>query len=125
MHARDYVRDGLVLLGDAAHAIHPLAGQGANLGFLDAEALCREWVRASRIGESTGALSTLRRFQRQRQAHNLAAMSAMEGFKRLFGSDHPVPVLLRNAGLGWLNRSRLAKRPLIRAAMGELGTGVD
>lgn len=124
-HASEYIQDNLALLGDAAHAIHPLAGQGVNLGFLDAEALCREWVRARERGLSTGDRNTLRRYQRQRQAHNLAAMSAMEGFKRLFGSSHPAPVLLRNAGLNLLNRSRLAKWPLMKAAMGELGTGVD
>lgn len=124
-HATDYIQDNLALLGDAAHAIHPLAGQGVNLGFLDAEALCKEWLRARERGLSPGDRNVLRRYQRQRQAHNLAAMSAMEGFKRLFGSTHPAPVLLRNAGLNLLNRSRLAKWPLMKAAMGELGTGVE
>lgn len=125
LHARHYIQEHVALLGDAAHAIHPLAGQGVNLGFLDAEALCREWLRARKLGLSPGELSTLRRYQRQRQAHNLAAMTAMEGFKRLFGSSHPAPVLLRNTGLNWLNGSRLAKWPLMKAAMGELGTGIE
>lgn len=121
MHARQYWQGRVVLLGDAAHAIHPLAGQGVNLGFLDAEALGAVWDQAHARGQSLGDASTLRRFQRRRQAHNLAAMAAMEGFKRLFGTDHPAPVLLRNRGLNWVNRLALAKRPLIRAAMGEFG----
>ena len=119
MHARQYWQGRVVLLGDAAHAIHPLAGQGVNLGFLDAEALSDVWGQAHARGQSLGDAWTLRRFQRRRQTHNLAAMAAMEGFKRLFGTDHPVPVLLRNRGLNWVHRLPLAKRPLIRAAMGE------
>ncbi len=123
MHAKRYWRGRVVLLGDAAHAIHPLAGQGVNLGFLDAEALSREWVEAKNQGRSTGDAWTLRRFQRKRQAHNLAAMATMEGFKRLFGTDHPAPVLLRNHGLALFDRFTLAKRPLIHAAMGEFTGG--
>lgn len=121
MHAREYWRNRVVLLGDAAHAIHPLAGQGVNLGFQDAEALADVWGQARQQGLSLGDAWTLRRFQRRRQAHNLSAMAAMEGFKRLFGTDHPAPVLLRNRGLNWINRLPLAKRPLIQAAMGEFG----
>jgi len=120
MHARQYWQGRVVLLGDAAHAIHPLAGQGVNLGFQDAEVLSEVWQQARSGGLSPGDPWILRRYQRRRQAHNLAAMAAMEGFKRLFGTDHPAPVLLRNRGLNWVNRLPLAKRPLIQAAMGEL-----
>lgn len=118
MHSLDYIDQRLVLLGDAAHAIHPLAGQGVNLGFRDAEVLAEEWGRAHRLGLSPGDSNVLRRYQRRRQSHNLATMAAMEGFKRLFASHHPMAVLARNLGMNGINGSRLAKRPLIEAAIG-------
>ncbi|MFG1497640.1 UbiH/UbiF/VisC/COQ6 family ubiquinone biosynthesis hydroxylase [Saccharospirillum sp. HFRX-1] len=118
MHSLDYIQDRLVLLGDAAHAIHPLAGQGVNLGFRDAEVLAQEWGRAHRLQLSPGDSAVLRRYQRRRQTHNLTTMAAMEGFKRLFGSDHPAAVLGRNLGLSGLQRLSWAKRPFIEAAIG-------
>lgn len=118
MHSLDYIQHRLVLLGDAAHAIHPLAGQGVNLGFRDAKVLAQEWGRAQRLQLSPGDSTVLRRYQRQRQTHNLGTMAAMEGFKRLFGSDHPAAVLARNMGLSGLQRLPWAKRPLIEAAIG-------
>lgn len=118
MHSKHYIAPRLVLVGDAAHALHPLAGQGVNLGFQDAATLAAEWHRARMRGEDPGSERTLRRYQRQRQGHNLAAMAAMEGFKRLFGSDHPLAVLGRNWGMSQLNRLSLAKRPLISTALG-------
>ncbi|PTY39007.1 hypothetical protein BGP77_09655 [Saccharospirillum sp. MSK14-1] len=118
MHSLDYIQDRLVLLGDAAHAIHPLAGQGVNLGFRDADVLAQEWGRAKRLHLSPGESAVLRRYQRRRQTHNLTTMAAMEGFKRLFGSDHPAAVLTRNLGLSGLQRLPWAKRPFIEAAIG-------
>ncbi len=118
MHSKAYIAPRLVLVGDAAHALHPLAGQGVNLGFQDAATLAAEWHRAHQRGEDPGSERTLRRYQRQRQGHNLAAMAAMEGFKRLFGSDHPLAVLSRNWGMSQLDRLPLAKRPLISTALG-------
>ncbi|WP_394169945.1 UbiH/UbiF/VisC/COQ6 family ubiquinone biosynthesis hydroxylase [Saccharospirillum alexandrii] len=118
MHSKAYIAPRLVLVGDAAHALHPLAGQGVNLGFQDAATLAAEWQRSHRRGEDPGSERTLRRYQRQRQGHNLAAMAAMEGFKRLFGSDHPLAVLSRNWGMSQLDRLPLAKRPLISTALG-------
>ncbi len=120
MHSKRYIAPRLVLVGDAAHALHPLAGQGVNLGFQDAATLASEWHRASQRGEDPGSERTLRRYQRQRQGHNLGAMAAMEGFKRLFGSDHPLAVLSRNWGMSQLDRLSLAKRPLIRTALGRV-----
>lgn len=117
MHSLDYIQHRLVLLGDAAHAIHPLAGQGVNLGFRDAQVLAEEWARAHQLGVSVGDSRVLRRYQRRRQTHNLGTMAAMEGFKRLFGSHHPIAVLARNVGLAGLQRSRWAKRPFIEAAI--------
>lgn len=120
MHAKDYYKGRLVLLGDAAHAIHPLAGQGANLGFQDAKALSDEWARAHKYRLDLGERSIMRRYQRQRQTHNLAAMAAMDGFKRLFQSDQPLAVLARNIGMSQFNRHPLIKRPMMLAATGQL-----
>ncbi len=120
MHSKHYIAPRLVLVGDAAHALHPLAGQGVNLGFQDAATLASEWHRARQRGEDPGSERTLRRYQRQRQGHNPGAMAAMEGFKRLFGSDHPLAVLSRNWGMSQLDRLSLAKRPLIRTALGRV-----
>ena len=120
MHSKSYLAPRMVLLGDAAHAIHPLAGQGVNLGFQDAEILAAEWQRAAHRGEDPGNERILRRYQRQRKGHNLAAMAAVEGFKRLFGSHHPLAVLGRNWGMTQLDRYSLVKRPLIRTALGSV-----
>lgn len=118
MHAVDYVQPGLALIGDAAHTIHPLAGQGINMGLLDARVLAEELQRAVRRGLSVGDPQVLGRYQRRRKGHNLLMMAAMEGFKRLFASRQPAVLLARNAGLQWLQPREALKRPLIRAAMG-------
>lgn len=118
MHAVDYVRTGIALVGDAAHTIHPLAGQGINLGLLDARVLAEELLRGARRGLGPGDASVLNRYQRRRKGHNLAMMAAMEGFKRLFESRRPALMMSRNTGLGWLQGQEWLKRPLIRSAMG-------
>lgn len=118
MHAVDYIRSGLALVGDAAHTIHPLAGQGINLGLLDARVLAEELLRAQRRGLGVGDTQVLERYQRRRKGHNLLMMAAMEGFKRLFASRQPGLLMARNAGIDWLQRREAFKRPLIRAAMG-------
>jgi len=117
-HAVDYVLPGLALVADAAHTLHPLAGQGINMGFLDvavlAEEVCSNVVKDLHPAETMG----LRRYQRRRKGHNLLMMSAMEGFKRLFGAE-PMPVrLLRNTGMGILNGHYLAKGQILQHAMG-------
>lgn len=98
-HARQYFQPGIVLIGDAAHSIHPLAGQGVNLGFGDVVALRDEIQRALQRQIPLQDLSILRRYQRQRLGDNLAMMAAMEGFKRLFGQRSPAVAWLRNAGM--------------------------
>lgn len=117
-HAADYVVHRVALLGDAAHTIHPLAGQGANLGFADVAALVDEVERAMTRGNDIGELSTLRRYQRRRKPDNLATMVAMEGFKRLFGADNLGLRLLRNLGLTKLNGIRPLKNTIIKKSMG-------
>jgi len=117
-HAVDYISPQLALLGDAAHTIHPLAGQGVNLGLLDVEALSREISRASLRGLSLCDISILRRYQRQRKKHNLDIMLLMEGFKRLFGSRNLAVRWLRNSGLKSIDRIKPIKNWLARQAMG-------
>lgn len=117
-HAKDYVIPRVVLVGDAAHSIHPLAGQGANLGFSDIEVLAEEIARAIERDIDLGDLSILKRYQRRRKPENLATMAAMEGFKRLFAADLPAVRLLRNRGMSTLNEISPIKNQLIKIAMG-------
>lgn len=117
-HAIDYVMPRIALLGDAAHSIHPLAGQGANLGFSDALVLAEEITRAYKRQLDLGDLLVLKRYQRRRKPENLAAMAAMEGFKRLFGAQNSTLRLIRNYGLSAVNGLGAIKNKLIKQAMG-------
>ncbi len=117
-HAVDYVQPGVVLVGDAAHAIHPLAGQGVNLGFADVAVLVEELGRAMERGLAFNHPSALERYQRRRKPANLAMMAAMEGFKRLFDPAPPWVRVLRNDGMNLLDRLAPVKNRLIRQAMG-------
>ncbi|WP_075184866.1 UbiH/UbiF/VisC/COQ6 family ubiquinone biosynthesis hydroxylase [Teredinibacter haidensis] len=117
-HAVDYICPGLALIGDAAHTIHPLAGQGANLGFYDVQALADEIVRACQRNIPLSEDSILRRFQRARKSHNLSAMLLMEGFKRLFSTDDPAIRWARNVGMSLVNKQALLKRQLAKLASG-------
>ncbi|HBS41126.1 MAG TPA: 2-octaprenyl-3-methyl-6-methoxy-1,4-benzoquinol hydroxylase [Oceanospirillales bacterium] len=117
-HARNYYSHGVVLAGDAAHTIHPLAGQGVNLGFKDAEVLAEEILRAYRMGLSPGEDAVLARYQRRRQGDNLATMATMEGFKRLFAADQPLVRLLRNEGMRIFDRVMPLKKQAMIKAMG-------
>lgn len=117
-HALDYFKDRIVLVGDAAHSIHPLAGQGANLGLSDANVLARELIRATAAGRDPADPVVLSRYQRQRKPHNLAMMLMMEGFKRLY-ADRPLPLRwLRNVGMKTVDHWPMIKHQLIREAMG-------
>lgn len=117
-HAVDYVRPNIALVGDAAHTIHPLAGQGVNLGFMDAKALAHEVSTALERGRPLGDFSILRRYQRARKGHNLGMMGAMEGFKQLFAQDALPVRWLRNTGMSGLDRLGFIKNRLMRQAMG-------
>lgn len=116
-HAVDYVKPGIALIGDAAHSIHPLAGQGINLGFKDARVLQEEIRRALARQLPLGSQAVLARYQRRRKGDNLAMMAAMEGFKRLFGQRALPLRWLRNTGMRWVNGAGPLKRELIRRAM--------
>ena len=117
-HAKDYWCDGVVLAGDAAHTIHPLAGQGVNLGFKDAAVLAEELVRGFNKGLDLGSAAVLGRYQRRRQADNLLTMATMQGFKELFGSDTPMVRLLRNEGMRWFDKLLPVKQHVMQQAMG-------
>lgn len=117
-HAISYGREGLILLGDAAHAIHPLAGQGVNLGFADVACLLEQLQRASARGLPLSHASLLDRYQRERMPHNLTAMAAMETFKRLFGNANPYVGLVRNLGLGLAGKLPGLKQQFMRLASG-------
>jgi 2-octaprenylphenol hydroxylase len=120
-HAKRYVAKGLALIGDAAHTIHPLAGQGVNLGFLDAAVLAEVLKHAAARGENLADTRVLSRYERRRMPHNLALMAAMEGFERLFQADRLPVRWLRNAGLKMVNQLPEAKALFVREALGLSG----
>lgn len=117
-HATAYVQEGIALIGDAAHTIHPLAGQGVNLGILDAQCLAAELARGLAAGRRVGDSRVLSRYQRGRIGHNLAMMGVMEGFKRLFASDSMSLRWLRNRGMDRIDSLSGVKTQLARQAMG-------
>lgn len=117
-HAIDYVQPGVALVADAAHTIHPLAGQGINLGLQDVGALADELVAARARGTGPGQKEVLARYQRRRKGENLLMMGAMDGFKRLFEQDALPIRWLRNAGLRGVGQITPLKQRLMRHAMG-------
>jgi 2-octaprenylphenol hydroxylase len=116
-YALDYLRPRAVLVGDAAHAVHPLAGQGLNLGLLDCAALAEALGEAG-AGGSLGDHGALRRYERRRKSENLIAAAALDGLERLFGSSNPGIASLRAAGLGAVGRLPLLRRSLAKRALG-------
>ena len=120
-HAEHYEQDGLALIGDAAHSIHPLAGQGVNLGMLDAALLADELLTQRAAGLPLHHGRALRRYSRGRRGHNAALMHGMTGFERLFAADAPALRLLRNTGMSLFDRGGLLKHWVMRVAV--LGRG--
>ncbi|HMT93601.1 UbiH/UbiF/VisC/COQ6 family ubiquinone biosynthesis hydroxylase [uncultured Thiothrix sp.] len=116
LHVQSYVCERVALLGDAAHTIHPLAGQGVNLGFKDAQALAELIVANESI--DYGSLKLLRRYERARRGDNLLTQKAMEGFSLLFGNTLAPWQLLRNQGLTTVNHLSRLKYQLAKRAMG-------
>ncbi|WP_428034898.1 UbiH/UbiF/VisC/COQ6 family ubiquinone biosynthesis hydroxylase [Amphritea sp.] len=121
-HAQQYVKEGVALAGDAAHMINPLAGQGVNIGLLDAAVLAEVILKGHRQGVEISDLSLLQQYEQQRRGHNLMMMQVMDGFYRVFSNDLLPLKLLRNFGLGVAERVAPAKNKVMRFAMGLEGT---
>lgn len=119
--AERYTANRLAVAGDAAHAIHPIAGQGFNLGIRDAAALAEVIVDAARLGLDTGSVAALSRYARWRRADNFMMLAATDGLNRLFSNDIAPVALGRRLGLAAVNRIPHLKRLFMRHAMGELG----
>jgi 2-octaprenylphenol hydroxylase len=117
-HAPVYTRARYALVGDAAHTVHPLAGQGVNLGFLDAAALAEVVGGGVAAGRDPGDPALLRRYERWRKPENLLSMRAFDGINRLFSNDNPGLGTLRRAGLTLVDRLAPLKGVFIRRAMG-------
>ena len=117
-HAKRYAEGNIVLVGDAAHTIHPLAGQGVNLGFLDVEALASELEAGLAAGRLPEDATILSRYQRRRTGNNLAMMGLMEAFKRGFAEQPLALRWLRNQGLSAVNRLSPLRKLLARRALG-------
>lgn len=117
LHAEDYVQDRLVLIGDSAHVVHPLAGQGVNLGLGDAEALVAVLAAARAAGEDWAAPRRLRRYERARKADNLEMLALTDALDRAFRTPLPGLPRLLDAGFALLDRVDPLKRLLIRRAI--------
>jgi len=120
-HAQQYVKHRLALVGDAAHTIHPLAGQGVNLGFADAASLAEVLIDTRIKNKDLGSILTLRRYERWRKGENLTMLTTMTGFKTLFSNENPVLSTLRNVGLNVTDSITPVKNLIIRQAMGLTG----
>ena len=117
-HAPHYYQSRLVLIGDAAHSIHPLAGQGGNLGILDATCLAEILIQAWHGGKDIGKRKVLGRYERRRRYDNLLMTSTINGLKSIFASDLAGIYPLRQTGMRWLNHRRWLKGLVIRHATG-------
>lgn len=118
MHAQDYVAPRCALVGDSAHLIHPLAGQGLNLGLADARELAQELDRARRAGRDWSALRCLRKYERARQAENLEMLAITDGLSRAFALDLPGWRRLLSFGMQTVNRLTPLKQTLSQRAAG-------
>ncbi len=121
LHAERYVDHRLALIGDAAHAMHPIAGQGFNIGIRDVAALAEVVVDALRLGLDPGATTVLERYQRWRRFDNTVMLALTDGLNRLFSNGIAPLRLARDAGLAAVDKLPALKRVLMRHAMGQVG----
>lgn len=117
-YAREWAKDGVVLVGDAAHTIHPLAGQGANLGMQDALVLATSLADLASDGKDIGLHKHLRAYERARKTQAMKMIAAMDGFKFLFDGDDPLKKLIRGVGLSATNKLDAVKNAFVSHAMG-------
>ena len=117
-YARQFAAHRLALVGDAAHTIHPLAGQGVNLGFMDAAELIDELKRLHTQGKDIGQHLYLRRYERSRKHSAAVMLAGMQGFRDIFSGSNPAKKLLRDIGLKLADTLPGVKPQLIRQAMG-------
>ncbi|WP_150138173.1 FAD-dependent 2-octaprenylphenol hydroxylase [Candidatus Enterovibrio escicola] len=120
-YARDFVVNRVALIGDAAHTIHPLAGQGVNLGLLDAATLAQELRRLHDEGKDIGKKAHLRSFERWRKTEATQMIAIMQGFRDLFSGDHPTKILFRGIGLIVASTLPSIKVQFIKHALGITG----
>jgi 2-octaprenyl-6-methoxyphenol hydroxylase len=122
MHlARSLIAERLALAGDAAHGVHPIAGQGLNLGLRDVAALTEVLAEAARLGQDLGAAIALERYQRWRRLDSAMSAATFDALNRLFANDWAVLRTARDAGLGVLDRLPALKRFLVAEAAGLTG----
>ena len=119
--ARDYVRPRFALAGDCAHSIHPIAGQGLNLGLKDAAALAETVLDAARLGRDIGALDVLKRYERWRRFDSFTLAASTDALNRLFSNDIAPLRQLRDLGLGIVDAIGPARRFFMRHAGGDIG----
>ena len=121
MHASTYISERVVLVADAAHTIHPIAGQGINIGWRDIAALAEVVINAMRLGLDPGLKMTLEKYERWRRTDNTIMLATTDGLNRLFSNEILGLVIARNIGLASVQRLPALKKLLMSHAMGDVG----
>ncbi|EET21212.1 monooxygenase [Francisella philomiragia subsp. philomiragia ATCC 25015] len=116
-HAKSYIKSNVVIVGDAAHTIHPLAGQGVNIGFKDVIALSKVVSEAFAKGRLIGHISTLDKYQRERKLDNTKMIALMKAFKEVFGSENDYIKKARRAGFEFVDKYSIVKSLVVKQAL--------